>query len=115
MKEYDIAVFLSVFNEMLGPLLWVLVLTAAVVTVGFIAVVIRDRSISGRRIARAEIAGVVGGIAAVFLMQAVTHSSFRDVGGAIDLLLVIAIWLAGTVVTTLLVYLAQNLRRERSA
>lgn len=112
MKDYDVSIFLSVFYEMLGPLLWVLLAAAVVIAAGFVAVVIRDRRVSGRRMARAEIAGIAGGIAAVLLMQALTDSSLRDLGGAVDLLLVLAIWLAGAVGTTLLAYLAQSLRRE---
>ena len=42
MKELDPMVFLSVFQEMLGPLLWIMLLVAVVGTVAFLALLVRD-------------------------------------------------------------------------
>lgn len=63
MKELDIFVFIAVFQQMLGPLFWILLLLAVVVVAAFAAVMVRVRGISPRRLVRAELSGIVGGIA----------------------------------------------------
>lgn len=113
MKDLDLWVFISVFQEMLGPMLWVLIALGVAVLVATVRVLIRDRGVSSRRFLRAEIVGVVGGIGAVLFMQAITHSRFADAGGPIDVILIAAIWLAGAIGTTLIAYLAQSLNRAR--
>jgi hypothetical protein len=111
MKDLDIWVFVSVFQEMLGPALWLLLALATLVVAGFVAVVFRDRGLSSRRLVRAQAAGVIGGIIAILVMQAITHSRFADIGGPIDVMLVALIWLGGAIGTTMLAYLAQSVSR----
>jgi hypothetical protein len=111
MKELDIWVFVAVFQEMLGPALWLLLGLAVVVVASFIAVVLRDRGFSSRRFVRAQIVGVIGGIVAILVMQRITHSGFADVGGPIDVMLIALIWLVGAIGTTMLAYVAQSFTR----
>jgi hypothetical protein len=107
MKDLDLTVFVSVFQEMLGSvLLWLLVAAAVAVTLAFLVVLLRERRISSRRLVWSEIVGVVGGCAAVLFMQTITHSSFGDLGGPIDWLLVLGIWALGAGGATLLGYAA---------
>ncbi|MDQ2082779.1 DUF5368 domain-containing protein [Xanthobacteraceae bacterium Astr-EGSB] len=107
MKDLDIAVFISVFQEMLGGLLlWFLVAGAVLVTLAFIAVLVRERQISSRRLVWSELIGIAGGCAAVLFMQAITHSGFSDLGGPIDWLLVLLIFGLGAGGATLLGYAA---------
>lgn len=111
MKELDIFVFVSVFQEMLGPFLWVLLLLAVIVFVLFLAVLVRDRGLSHRRFVRSELVGVIGGVLAVLFMQQITSSRFSDLGGPVDVMLVALIWVAGAIGTTLIAYVAQSLHR----
>ncbi len=111
MKDLDIFVFLSVFQEMLGTLLWVLLALAAVILALFLAVLIRDRGLSYRRFVRAELVGLVGGILAVLFMQQITSSRLSDLGGPVDVMLVALIWIAGAIGTTLVAYLAQSYQK----
>lgn len=104
MKDLDPQVFVAVFQEMLGPLLWVLVGVAVLATLAFVLVCLRDRGIRPRRLVWAELGGVAGGLGAVLFMHAVTNSGFRDMGGPIDWLLTLGIFAAGLVGTTLGVY-----------
>jgi hypothetical protein len=67
------------------------------------------------RFVRAELVGIAGGIAAVLIMQAITHSRFSDIGGPIDVILIAMIWLAGAIGTTLLAYLLQSWRKPDKA
>jgi hypothetical protein len=95
MKELDPFVFLAVFQEMLGPLLWVLVAIAAFGVAAFLVVVARERKLVLRRFIYAELVGFVGSITALLLMWGVTQSSLSDVGGPVDLVLVLSVFVAG--------------------
>lgn len=107
MKDLDIAVFIAVFQEMLGGvLLWLLVAGAVLVTLAFAVVLVRERRISTRRLVWAELVGLAGGCASVLFMQAITHSGFSDLGGPIDWLLVLLIFGLGAGGATLLGYAA---------
>jgi hypothetical protein len=106
MKSVDLATLLAVFQEMLGWTLWPLLALAALVTLAFLYVLLRDRGLCPRRLVWSEAAGLLGGIAAVLFMQAVTSSGFADIGGPIDWILVATIFLAGLVGGTMAAYAA---------
>jgi hypothetical protein len=115
MKEFDAFVFLAVFQEMLGWWLWALLAIAAIGIASFIYVVIRDRGMRMGRFVAAQLAGVLTGFAAVFFMWWITSSSIMDVGGPIDVILLLAIWTGGFIGGTVLGYgligLAPNYQR----
>jgi drug/metabolite transporter (DMT)-like permease len=104
MKDLDIGTLVAVFQEMLGPWLWVLVALAALFTLAFAFVLLRDRGVISSRLVWSEVIGVAGGVAAVLIMQAVTNSGFRDIGGPIDWVLVALIFLAGAAGATIGAY-----------
>jgi hypothetical protein len=114
MKELDLATLVAVFQEMLGWTLWPLVALAALATLLFVWVLLRDRGLVARRLVWAEVLGVVGGVAAVFVMQAVTHSRFADLGGPIDWLLVGGIFGVGFVGTAIGTYGVAGLFARRA-
>jgi uncharacterized membrane protein YhaH (DUF805 family) len=104
MKELDLATLVAVFQEMLGVWLWMGLAAAALATLAFLFVLVRDRGVVSSRLVWSELAGVAGGVAAVLIMQSVTNSGFRDIGGPIDWILVALIFLAGAVGTIVGVY-----------
>jgi hypothetical protein len=97
MKDLDLGTLIAVFQEMLGWTLWPIIALALLASVAFLWVVLRDRSLLSRRLVWAEICGFGGGVAAVLIMQAVTHSGFADLGGPIDWLLVLGIFAFGAI------------------
>ncbi|HYH19824.1 MAG TPA: DUF5368 domain-containing protein [Azospirillum sp.] len=109
MKDFDPIVFYYVFQEMLGPLLWVLAALAIGGLIAFAVVLRHDGGLISRRLVRSEAVGVLGGFAALALMAAVTLSGFTDAGGPVDWLLIGVIWGAGTVGATILAYTLQGL------
>ncbi len=109
MKEFEIAVFWTVFQEMLGPMLWILLLLAIVGVTGFLWVVVREGKLSGARLIRAEIVGVLGGFFSLALTAFVTVSGFTDAGGPVDWLLVGLIWGIGLAGFTILAYAVMGL------
>ncbi|WP_299436535.1 DUF5368 domain-containing protein [uncultured Rhodospira sp.] len=104
MAGFDFAVYISVFLEMMGSILWLLVALAVLGLAGFVYVIMRDGTIHSRRLLRAEILGVFGGFGALALMAYVTLSGFTDAGGPVDWLLIGIIWGMGLVGTTILAY-----------
>ena len=112
MKDLDLATLLAVFQEMLGFALWPLIALAVLVTLVFAVVLLRDRGIRARRLVWSEAAGVVGGVVAVLVMQAITNSGFGDIGGPIDWIVVAGIFLAGAVGTTMAAYAVLGLTRR---
>lgn len=115
MKDLDPVVFLYVFQEMLGPMLWLLIGIAALGLASFVFVVARERAIDSRRLVRSELLGLVGGALALVLAAQFTVSGFTDAGGPVDWLLVGLIWGVGLAGTTVLAYGLQGLMRCRCA
>jgi hypothetical protein len=104
MKELDPLVFLAVFQEMLGPLLWVLALASSAATLAFIMLLVHEKGIVSSRLVRAEIAGIVGGGLALVLMARVSSSGFTDAGGPADWFLIGLVYGAGLIGTVIVVY-----------
>ncbi|AMY69719.1 DUF5368 domain-containing protein [Frigidibacter mobilis] len=110
MKDLTFETLIAVFEEIFGfGLFWAMVAAAALVTVAFVYVLIRDRNLESRRLVRAELLAPVGAIAAIWFVQAMTSSGFRDIGGPIDVIVLIGIGVAGGVGLTILSYVAQAL------
>ena len=104
MKTYDPLVFLAVFHEMLGPLLWLLPLLALATVVGFVWVWRRDGRIVSRRLVQSELLGLLGGGVALVIMAAVSSSGFTDAAGPADWFLILIVYGVGFVATTMLAY-----------
>lgn len=104
MKELDPLVLLAVFQEMLGPLLWVLVAVAVLGTLAFAALLLRERRIASRRLVQSELVGVAGGALALVLMAKVSSSGFTDAGGPADWFLIALVFGLGFAATVVFVY-----------
>jgi hypothetical protein len=104
MKDMDPLVFLAVFQEMLGPLLWLMIVLAIVGVVAFVWLLRRERGLVSRRLVRAEALGLIGGGLALVIMAKVSSSGFTDAGGPADWFLIAAVYGAGLVATTILAY-----------
>ena len=116
MEEMTFDTILAVFEEMFGPwLFWALVVVAAIITVAFLFVLIRDRNLESRRLVRAELTAPVGAIAAILFVQWITSSGFRDIGGPIDWVVLLLIGVAGAGGLMILVYTAMALVGRKRA
>ncbi len=109
MKELTLQTLVAVFEEIFGrALFWGLVAVAAVVTLAYIYVLVRDRSVSWRKFLLAQLSMPVGAVAAVLFVQAVTSSHFRDIGGPIDVIVLLGVAAMGAVGLAILVYTLQS-------
>ena len=104
MKEFDPRILLSVFQEMLGALLWPLLATLVLGTLAFILLLARERKIVSRRLVRSQALGLFGGVFALMLMANVSSSGFTDAGGPADWLLIALVFGLGLVGAAIVVY-----------
>lgn len=104
MSELDPLILLAVFQEMLGPLLWLLLAVVVLGLLAFVALLVREKELVSRRLVRSEVAGLFGGALALVLMAKVSSSGFTDAGGPIDWLLIALVFGLGLVGSTILVY-----------
>lgn len=104
MQSMDPMVFLAVFHEMLGPLLWVMLFVIVAGTTAFIALLIKEKHIASKRLVGSEVVGVVGGVLALVLMAKVSSSGFTDAAGPIDWLVIAGVFVAGLIGSTILSY-----------
>ena len=114
MKDLTFGTILAVFEEIFGSgLFWAMVGIAAVVTVAYLYVLVRDHSISWRKFLLAQLSMPIGAIAAVWFVLVMTSSSLRNLGGPVDVIVFLGIAAAGAVGIAILVYTAQSLLMRR--
>ncbi len=112
MEQLTPETLIAVFEEIFGrTLFWGMVVVAAVVTAAYIFVLIRDRSMSMRKFLLAQLSMPFGAVAAVIFVMAMTDSNLRDIGGPVDLIVLLGIAAIGAVGAAILVYTAQSLFR----
>jgi hypothetical protein len=104
MKELDLFILLAVFQEMLGPLLWILLAVVILGLVAFVVLLVREKGLVSRRLVRSEALGIVGGALALVLMAKVSSSGFTDAGGPADWFLIALVFGAGLLGSTILIY-----------
>ncbi len=110
MKDLTFETLIAVFEEMFGRgLFWTMVVAAVVITLAYIYVLIRDRAVSWRKFLWAQLSMPLGAIAAVLFVQKVTRSGFADIGGPIDVIVLLGVAVAGAVGLAVLVYTAESL------
>ena len=104
MKEPYPLILLSVFQEMLGALLWPLVAIMVLGTLAFMLLLVRERKIVSRRLVRSQALGLFGGVFALMLMANVSSSGFTDAGGPADWLLIALVFGLGLVGAAIVFY-----------
>jgi hypothetical protein len=114
-KELDPLVFVAVFQEMLGPMLWLMLGLAVLGVTAFVALLAREKGIVARRLVRAELIGLFGGVLALVIMARVSSSGFTDAGGPADWFLIALVYGVGVVATAILAYAAMGWLAPRKA
>lgn len=110
MKDLTFETLLAVFEEMFGRnLFWAMVIVAGVITLGYFYVLLRDRAVSWRKFLLAQISMPFGAVAAVLFVQWVTSSGFRDIGGPVDVIVLLMVAAAGAIGIAVLTYTVESL------
>jgi tellurite resistance protein TehA-like permease len=115
MKQLTFETLIAVFEEIFGRgLWWFMVVLAVVITALYLYVLIRDRSMSARKFLWAQLSMPFGAVAAVLYVQAMTNSHFRDIGGPIDIIVLLGVAVLGAIGCAILVYTIQSLFRRNA-
>jgi uncharacterized membrane protein YhaH (DUF805 family) len=115
MEQLTLETMLAVFEEIFGRgLFWTMLAAAVVVTLAYLYVLIRDRSMSMRKFLMAQLSMPIGAVAAVVFVQAMTHSHLRDIGGPVDVIVLLGVAAMGAIGIAILVYTAQSLIRGKT-
>ncbi len=110
MKELTFATLIAVFEEIFGRgVFWVLVVAAVLTTLAYLYVLIRDKNVSWSKFLLAQLSMPLGAVAALWFVWAFTNSGFGDVGGPIDLIVLIGVAVLGAIGLAILVYTVQSL------
>ncbi|MCR9274426.1 MULTISPECIES: DUF5368 domain-containing protein [Mameliella] len=110
MKDLTFGTILAVFEEIFGKgLFWGMVVVAVLVTLAYLYVLIRDRSISWRKFLLAQLSMPLGAVAADWFVLRMTHSHLSNIGGPVDVILLLGIAVAGAIGLAILVYTLQSL------
>lgn len=110
MKDLTFGTLIAVFEEIFGRgLFWAMVAAAALVTLAYLFVLIRDRAVSWKKFLFAQLSMPVGAVLAVWFVMVMTKSKLSDLGGPVDLIVFLGIAAAGAVGMAILVYTLEAL------
>lgn len=104
MKELDPLMLLAVFQEMLGPFLWLLLAVIVVGTLAFLWLLIRERTIHPRRLMWSQLMGLFGGVMSLVFMAEVSSSGYSDAAGPADWVLIALVFVLGAIGSTVIAY-----------
>ncbi len=114
MQDLTLSTPFAVFEEMFGAaLFWGMVLAAVIVAAVWLFVLIRDKSVSWRKFLLAQLSMPLGATVAVVFVLAMTHSGFADLGGPIDVIVMLGVAAFGAVGMAVLVYTLESLVGSR--
>lgn len=110
MKDLTFSTLVAVFEEIFGRgLFWVMVAAALLVTLGYLYVLLRDRSVSWRKFLLAQLSMPVGAVLAVWFVMVMTESHLSDLGGPVDIIVFLAVAAVGAMGMAILVYTLESL------
>lgn len=112
MKDLTLSTLIAVFEEIFGPaLFWAMAVAAALVTAAYVFVLVRDRHVSWRKFLWAQLSMPFGAALAVWFVAWATHSRLSDIGGPVDVIVLLGVAGAGAVGAAVAVYTAEALIR----
>jgi drug/metabolite transporter (DMT)-like permease len=115
MKDLTFGTLIAVFEEIFGRgLFWAMVAAAVLVTIGWIYVLVRDRSLGMRQFLIAQLFMPVGAVLAVWFVMVMTESHLSDIGGPIDVIVLLGIAAMGALGGAILVYTAERIVIRRA-
>lgn len=115
MKELTFETLIAVLEEVFGRgLFWLMVTAAVVVTIGYLYVLVRDRSVSWRKFLWAQLSMPLGAVVAIWFVLVMTDSQLSDLGGPIDIVVFLGVAALGAIGAAILVYTVESLSVRRS-
>ena len=110
MKDLTFGTLIAVFEEIFGRgLFWAMVVVAGLVTLAYVYVLIPDHHISWRKFLLAQLSMPFGAVAAVWFVLVMTSSKLANIGGPIDIIVLLMVAVGGAIGAAVLVYTVQSL------
>ena len=110
MTDISTSVIVALLEEVFGRgLFWLMFGAAISIATAYLYVLVRDRAVSWRKFLLSQLSMSIGAVVAIVFILSVTHSTFADIGGAIDVIVVTGLAAAGAIGMAILVYTAQPL------
>ncbi len=110
MQDLNFETLIAVFEEIFGRgLFWTMVAAAVLVTLAYLFVLVRDRTVSWRKFLIAQLPMPFGAVLAVWFVMVMTQSQMSDLGGPVDLIVFLCIAVAGAIGMGILVYTLESL------
>lgn len=106
MKEFDLHMILAIFQEMLGPFLWLLLALSGIGTVAFVLLLALERRIALLRLVWSELVGLFGGVMSLVFMAEISSSGYSDAAGPADWILLALVFVLGAIGTAIMAYTA---------
>lgn len=110
MKDMNFETLIAVFEEIFGRgLFWAMVAAAVLVTLAYLFVLVRDRAVSWHKFLFAQLSMPLGAVLAVWFVMVMTESRLSDIGGPVDIIVLLLIGVAGATGMAILVYTLESL------
>ncbi|MXN88837.1 DUF5368 domain-containing protein [Pasteurella canis] len=104
MKEMQFDTLWAVTQIMLGSFFWPLLFIVVVVLGSFFYLLIKEKGVVSCRLKGSSFLGLFGGVIALFFLFSISESSISNLGGPIDLILVILAYIGGFLGSAILLY-----------
>ncbi len=115
MEEITIGAFIAIFEEMFGFWLFWLLVIMAVVGIGlFLYFLIKEKRTKAKDFLWAKWSAPFVGIASIFIILWMTYSWFDDIGGAIDVFILMFVAIFSAIAVTVITYIAQAFWDKKS-
>ncbi len=110
MTDISTGVVFALLEEVFGRgLFWLMFVGTISIAAAYLYVLVRDRAVSWRKFLLSQLSMPIGAVVAIVFILSVTHSTFADIGGAIDVIFVMGFAVAGAIGMAILVYTGQSL------
>jgi hypothetical protein len=114
MQDLTVETMIAVFEEMFGRgVFWAMVMAAVLISAAWLFVLARDRALGMRQFLVAQMFMPVGAVLAVWFVMAITSSHLSDIGGPVDVIILLGIAGLGAVGSAILVYVVERLVLRR--
>ena len=105
MKELTTETLVAVLEEVFGfYVFWAMVVIGVLIIVAFVYLLLKERRLESGRFLYAEFVSPIGAIAAILFLQFITGTGFSDIGGPIDVILLVITGVFGALGLTILTY-----------
>ncbi len=109
MEEFSVGVFLAIFEEMFGFwTFWFLIALAVVSIVFFIYLLVAKKRTKSEHFFWAKWVSLFAAVASVFIIMWMTSSWFNDIGGAIDVFILLAVAILSAIAAGVLAFITQS-------